>query len=515
MAPPSDDDDCWNAFGSDNEDNDDTASQHNVIHEQGILWLMQYFLSWNPTIFASQRRVYCRDAQWTAALQARGMQVVTTSTELVDAVIVSTEDTRELSRVKRNVVPNGAILTVGMPTDNEDDDTSFDDRVWSRPQTVCDTPTTFVTARIKHPCLINQASCPWLPSTHSLEKERQLLQTATITPSAMELLRASNEPLQLTQHDVQRASTCLSQHGYCIVRNLLDPKKCLEWGSAVLHDLQQACDTLQERDGIHLKSAGVHTTNYRELAMREDLRMDLRDGPHLRAMRRQEAQQQQAEDSLSTTVLSSYSQGTFDSCLQFHPTILEIVQRTMNPRHEDLYQGNVARYNFNGSGPDGSPQPIKIGPMGGIASLPGSADQALHADTPHLFEHIDCLPAHYINAFCLGIEKVDMELDQDGCATGSTPVGGTAFIHDSHKLSFTASAELSLIGNEQMLQHLVRPSLQLGDAVLFDCRILHFGLANNSQDIERPLLYTNMTHSWFVDPKNWNDRQRIFNLDQE
>ncbi len=187
----------------------------------------------------------------------------------------------------------------------------------------------------------------------------------------------------------------------------------------------------------------------------------------------------------------------------------------MNPRNEDLYKGNVARYNFNGSGPDGSPQPLRIGPMGGIVSLPGSADQALHADTPHLFEHVDCLPAHYINAFCLGIEKVEMEVDRDGCATGSTPVGGTAFIHNSHQLSFTATTELSLVENEQMLQHLVRPSLQLGDVVLFDCRILHFGLANNSQDIERPLLYTNMTHAWFLDPKNWNDQQSIFNLDAQ
>jgi ectoine hydroxylase-related dioxygenase (phytanoyl-CoA dioxygenase family) len=154
--------------------------------------------------------------------------------------------------------------------------------------------------------------------------------------------------------------------------------------------------------------------------------------------------------------------------------------------------------------------------MGGIVTLPGAADQALHADTPHLMEHVDCLPAHYINAFCLGT-NVEMEMDtHDGCPTGSTPVGGTAFIHNSHRLSFTSapSMELKLIGNTPMLQNLVRPSLQLGDVILFDCRILHFGLANNSKDVERPMLYTNMTHSWFHDPKNWEDRKRIFsNLD--
>ena len=230
----------------------------------------------------------------------------------------------------------------------------------------------------------------------------------------------SCHPLQLTPHDIHRASSLLTLFGYCIVRNLLHPNQCLEWGRAVLQDLQQASDILNERNGIQIKRAGVDTTNYRELAMREDLRMDLRDGPHLRAMRRHEAQsqqeqqeeQQQQNDSLSAHFLASYSDGNIHSCLQFHPTVLEIVQRTMNPRNEDLYKGNVARYNFNGSGPDGSPQPLRIGPMGGIVSLPGSADQALHADTPHLFEHVDCLPAHYINAFCLGIEKVEMEVDR-------------------------------------------------------------------------------------------------------
>ena len=142
-APPSDDDDddCWGAFGSDDEQDQDTTSLHH-IEEQGVLWLTQYFLSWNPSIFASQRRVYCRHDQWTAALQARGMQVVTTSTELVDAAIVSTEceDIHDFSVVKQNVVPNGVIMTVAGMKDNDTD--TFDDRVWSEVQRVDDTTTT-------------------------------------------------------------------------------------------------------------------------------------------------------------------------------------------------------------------------------------------------------------------------------------------------------------------------------------------------------------------------------------
>jgi hypothetical protein len=145
-----------------------------------------------------------------------------------------------------------------------------------------------------------------------------------------------------------------------------------------------------------------------------------------------------------------------------------------------------------GTGPDGSFQPLRIGPMGGILSLPGAADQAIHADTPHLFEHIDCLPAHYINAFCLGRE-VTMSRD------GSTELGGTAFVHGSHRLSYTAA--VGDLSAHLVLDQLVRPSLNLGDVVLFDCRVLHFGLANTSPTLDVQCC-TSTTHlSGFTIPR--------------
>ena len=170
-----------------------------------------------------------------------------------------------------------------------------------------------------------------------------------------------------------------------------------------------------------------------------------------------------------------------------------------------LFKGNFGRYNFDGGGPDGSFQDLRVGPVGGIVSLPGAADQALHADTPHLFEHISCMPAHYINAFTPGCPSHDR-------------VGQTALIHTSHCLDFTArycapddENENQQQQQEQLWKHLVRPRLELGDVLLFDCRILHFGLANYaSSNVERPLLYTNMTMHWFHDPKNWDDQRSIF-----
>lgn len=69
-------------------------------------------------------------------------------------------------------------------------------------------------------------------------------------------------------------------------------------------------------------------------------------------------------------------------------------------------------------------------------------------------------------------------------------------------------------GELEMMQFLVRPHLQAGDALLFDCRVLHFGLGNKSnsdgnEGVIRPLLYVNYHHTWFNDPKNWNNRIQL------
>ena len=59
------------------------------------------------------------------------------------------------------------------------------------------------------------------------------------------------------------------------------------------------------------------------------------------------------------------------------------------------------------------------------------------------------------------------------------------------------------------LQALVRPRLAPGDALLFDARVLHFGLPNRS-DSDRAVLYCNLTEFWFRDPKNWDDEVSVF-----
>lgn len=295
------------------------------------------------------------------------------------------------------------------------------------------------------------------------------------------------------------------------------------------------------------------------MAMREDFRVDLRDGPNISKLRRtMEDIDTDALDSLGYIVMdggegvvpsiidkkdiAQISDESKVASLRFNPFVLDIVRKLQNPHikedsqdgpsNQPLYKGNFGRWNFSGSGPNGSPQPIRVGQIGSVISLPGAADQCIHADTAHIFETQDCLPCHYANLFILGedssnnVNKNENE-DADGNFNGENLIGGTAFVAGSHQLSvtarMTADSGISAAGDKENSQNelhmrTIRPSLQLGDAIIFDTRTLHFGLANRTSTsgstampgLRRPLLYVNLTHSWFFDPKNWDNKQSIF-----
>ena len=121
----------------------------------------------------------------------------------------------------------------------------------------------------------------------------------------------------------------------------------------------------------------------------------------------------------------------------------------------------------------------------------------------------------------------------------SFQVGQTAFIKGSHILSNcsemmretpndvpinTKNGNGSNSNSNSTYDHqkskldlnLVRPHLCPGDAILFDCRLLHFGLGNSSNNnnnvanfVTRPLLYCNYTQHYFHDPKNWTENDSL------
>ena len=579
--------DDWGAFGSDDSDSDgddddkgnasekmqgnsttdDIAKAQDAVASATVLFLTKTFLHSNSKLSLKQRRIAvlttaskirgdgtanaaaCREEYWTKELTERGFCCANQKTEdafhFLDAALILCESNDEkgtiiLSRVDqayKNLVPGGLLLLVcpltngkssavlelmqkdnyaakWVPTNNNIESIVFE---------TTDFQVIYFQRRL---CQIQERSCLWLSSKHSIPNEQIRAEEATVPLSADEI-RTS----QLAEPSLERAVERMKQYGYCILPRLLNPHESLEWGNAVLKDLHAAAKLLLEQESVdilHPHSSQKDPQSYRELSMREDLRMDLRDGPELRNMRRgsdnttkvnnrQDAVLKKPivlQGNSDTVALSedddmdqrnTTTSATPNRFFRQNTSILQIVRRTMNPKVGRLYKGNFGRWNFSGSGPDGSFQDLRLSAVGGIVSLPGSADQALHADTPHLFE-TQTLPAHYINAFTLG------------CA-GDGQVGCTAFIHGSHKIEFTAqymadpdagNSSKQASSSDQVYDFLVRPQLELGDVVLFDCRTLHFGLANTSDKVERPLLYCNMTHSWFTDVKNWDNHHPIF-----
>ena len=112
----------------------------------------------------------------------------------------------------------------------------------------------------------------------------------------------------------------------------------------------------------------------------------------------------------------------------------------------------------------------------------GFGAQSWHADGPNLFTadgeagaRDDTLPAHAINVF---VPLVALGVN-----------GATEFALGSHRRGFDRSPARAA------------PRCALGDAVLFDYRTWHRGLANES-DADRPVLYLVVARPWWRDDRN-------------
>ena len=514
------------------------------------------------------------------------------------------EGTRS-SCLKRNLLPGGILWVVtsleGTRTSTDTTQSSsikksladYSDSIWdvNAASEVYSSETFKVISISKRTCAINSWSCPWMDKEEKIQSqlpdmnesdgytistddtyldyERKVACAATISPSVAERTRAkiqnTDDKLEyatvLTDANIHRATAIMQQHGFVVIKGLLPSSQTIPWGEAVLSDFQSACARLKCHPTRPVDLLNPHTTDssageerafeplsYKEMAMREDLRVDLRSGPEMEALRGEE--NELAMKSVKTeairaatlgndvndgpSILDSDCAGSVASW-RFHPSILSIIRSVFNPQEESLYKGNFGRWNFGGSGPNGSPQPLRLGQVGSVLSCPGSGDQAIHADTPHLFEHLDCLPCHYLNVFTPGYKVIDDPNSccyrnefKDGIWTGNTTIGGTVVVNGSHKLSITgqllaeddeANDNDALIRRQLLQLRTLRPALDTGDVLFFDCRTIHYGLANTSQgdtkgnDMNagrRPMLYLNVSQSWFHDPKNWDNMEKIF-----
>ena len=328
------------------------------------------------------------------------------------------------------------------------------------------------------------------PLPESLREEVAHLDELTVPRS-----KAERRLGGLSLRGVERARASLGELGVVAIPGLFHGDSVSWWGGRVLEDLSDAIELLRRR-GVDLLRPGTtpDPVNYRELAMREDLRCDLRRSPRLSA----------ANEALAAAEAGGgpwpCGRSAADGALtRRHPAVMAVLSEAINPRCAENEAGNYGRWNFDFGGPTVRPG-LRVGDVGAVISMPGCADQALHADAPHLYD-VAQLPPHYVNMF---VPVADSE------ARASFAVGQTAFLPRSHRFA-TAKEAMEADDRRRRRRLVTRPHLHVGDALLFDTRVIHFGLANAAapgaagQEAHRPVLYVNYTQIWYEDPKNWRD----------
>lgn len=343
----------------------------------------------------------------------------------------------------------------------------------------------------------------------------------------------------LSAQSKDRAIRILKEHGVLVLPGLLDEEPVLSYGRAALADMHQA--TMQLRGlGIDLfrPGSGLKIENYHELGMREALRCDLRNGKQMKAVTaelRGQLYHPAIEDILAEVMHSPSAYATpFPDRGNSSKQEIEAEARARSAA-----RGNWGLWNFEGQGPEGPKPKLRVGDFGCVMSLPGCVDQTIHADTPHLYTHTQ-LPGHYFNLFLVAAEKKT--------PAASFDCGQTCFIQGSHELETCCDIMAGSGGQAALVRRLLRPHLVAGDALVFDCRILHCGLANRTGpvaslggevqppqtggfrrfdaggiveegseggtshkfSVPRPLLYCNYTREFFEDPKNWRNKEKLF-----
>eukprot|EP00939_MAST-03C_sp_MAST-3C-sp1_P001229 g1229.t1 len=332
-----------------------------------------------------------------------------------------------------------------------------------------------------------------------LRCERDIAERVTVTRSTTETYRGT-----LSHDSEQRAIKCLIENGIVIIPRLFCRDSVVRLGKIALSDMTEAITLLRTAEGIDLLDPTLALKrpidNYHEVSTREALRCDLRRGPRMGA-----ATAANKHSAAATGVVFSKTSGLPEFCADL-PAVVSIVESLFNPTGAHA-SGNWGKYNFGGKGPGTRIRP-RIGAIGSVISFSGSTAQAIHADTPHLLDSFDALPPHYVNLFCPAIE---------GETSEKMKIGQTAFVVGSHKMSCSARLvrhDEDRAALRELRRLLFRPHLEPGDALLFDTRILHFGLPNGGRgrDAWRPVLYVNYTQPWFDrerTDKNWG-RKSIF-----
>jgi len=136
---------------------------------------------------------------------------------------------------------------------------------------------------------------------------------------------------------------------------------------------------------------------------------------------------------------------------------------------------------------------------GCVCSLPGSAVQGIHRDGKHLFLSSEsggvALPTHCLTVF-VPLVPLTSAIGPTQFWPGTHSEFGDAPRAIAKSVTFATPADTS--GTES------KEGAVPGDAIVFDYRILHRGLANESEQA-RPLAYFTFAKPWFSDVTNYTN----------
>ncbi|QEG22117.1 phytanoyl-CoA dioxygenase family protein [Mariniblastus fucicola] len=140
---------------------------------------------------------------------------------------------------------------------------------------------------------------------------------------------------------------------------------------------------------------------------------------------------------------------------------------------------------------------LRIASFGAVVAWPGAESQPVHLDHPPLFdpaEQNQLLPPY---AVTLVVPLVDV-----------TPeIGPTAIWPGSHS-DPNRLQQLSQLMEAADYSDAEMPVTKLGDAYMMDYRVIHGGMANNS-DTVRPILYLVYSRPWFRDGFNFSSQPSV------
>ena len=140
---------------------------------------------------------------------------------------------------------------------------------------------------------------------------------------------------------------------------------------------------------------------------------------------------------------------------------------------------------------------LRIASFGVVVAQPDADDQPIHLDHPPLFESsksCDELPPY---AVTLVVPLVEITEER----------GPTAIWTGTHR-SPNRLQRLQQLMETPDYSDAQKPTTNLGDAYMMDYRVVHGGLANNS-DVTKPILYLVYSRPWFRDGFNFASQPSV------